>query len=170
MKVNQKFSQIYLSLNFFVKYLNDYELYIHFTFPCSKSNYFIPDCIYLLLHKALKIQPASENLYQREKKGLKVYYSFNSDFQEEFQYTALSTIGQFLPCSLFLCVLEQINIVFPLSLLISGNKTQCLCSHEIYLDFLQIQSIVPNHIQLGKYKHLARCHIIEKLIWCLLFV
>ena len=72
-----------------------------FTFPCSKSNYFIPDCIYLLLHKALKIQPASENLYQRRKKVLSVYYSFNSDFQEEFQCTSLSTIGQFLPCSLF---------------------------------------------------------------------
>ena len=154
---------------FFVKYLTMNYIFT-FPFPFSKSNDFIPDCIYLLLNKALKIQPASENLYQREKKVLSVRYSFNSDFQEEFQYSALSTIGSFLPCSPFLCVLEQLNIVFPLSLLIQKMKHRVLAAMNFIQIFLQIQSVVRNHIQLGKYKHLARCHIIEKLIWCLPFV
>ena len=39
---------------FFVKYLTMNYIFT-FPFPFSKSNYFIPDCIYLILNKAFKI-------------------------------------------------------------------------------------------------------------------
>lgn len=108
--------------------------YIFTSFPCSKSNYFIPDCIYLLLHKVLrKFNQPQKIFIRRRKKVLSVYYSFNSDFQGVLVY-CFKYHRMVLPCSLFYVSQNRLTL-YSLSACSFQKIRQCLCS---YMKFIYI--------------------------------